>query len=118
MSIGYVPAMLPPSGDDNAAWWIHACGFIANGRLNQPPTANPSLPQGGETCIVCGGDLRDAAGWSLLYRQVKWTNGDPNLPLAERVHRAFQVVNDLIAEAHAEGISCPVRNCGTCWNRR
>ena len=107
MSIGYVAAMLPPSGDDNAAWWIHACGFIANGRLNQPPAA-------GGACIVCHTDAGVADGWSILYRQVKWQNGDPNLPLAERVHRARQLTNDLISDAHEAGIACPVNDCETC----
>jgi hypothetical protein len=109
VTIVWVPAQTPDLGPGTrrATWWQHEpCGTVcASPSVNKAPEIN---------CFACDPDAPTPADtWALLYTRETMPE-DPNLPLEIRLDRMKQLINDLIDEAHAAGVRCPLDWCDTC----
>jgi len=108
MTVVWVPAQTPDlgGGSTRATWWQHRpCGVVL-----ASPSANKAPATG---CFACNTDAAAPDSFALLYTRETMPE-HPNLPLAVRLDRMKQLINDLIGEAHAAGVPCPLEWCVTC----
>lgn len=110
MSGAWVPAVMPVdnAGRPGVVWYMHEpCGMVTNGMINRPPSG---------MCYVCDKETTEPDTWTLLYVHLANVD-DPNLPVTKRVEYARERINNLIAEAHAAGVRCPLDVCEECVGR-